>query len=67
MRYRYATAALVGKRRESEHEAAEDAIRLGLAFRQNGQLHWRVEGRIQRDDTMDGSFGLPRAPGNDSQ
>jgi hypothetical protein len=48
--YRYATTAIVGPWRATEAEARNDAMRAALAVAKDGNLVWRVPGRIEADD-----------------
>jgi hypothetical protein len=53
IRYRYATSALLGPWRDTEDDACDDAIRVGLASRVDGKLVWRVAGRIEPQEMPD--------------
>ncbi len=50
IRFRYITAALAGRWRDTEAAAIEDAVRLGLAHWVEGELVWRVAARIEPDE-----------------
>jgi hypothetical protein len=52
IRYRYATTAIVGPWRPTEAEARNDAMRAALAVAEDGDLVWRVPGRIETGDTL---------------
>ncbi len=53
-RYRYRTSVLTGPWRETEYEAADDAVRAKQAVCDGGQgsgIRWTVPGRIEEKIT----------------
>jgi hypothetical protein len=57
IRYRYRTAALAGRWRDSREEAVRDALNAHQALADAGEsegLRWLVHGEIEEADTADG-------------
>ena len=46
--YRYKTLTIVGPWRRRAEAALDDAVRVGLAMRSQGNVDWRVEGDVEQ-------------------